>query len=63
MYRENVDNDINANEISENEDNLIDSLQRVNMEDGELSTICVKNFPQQVNHFFSLSFNEKNFFH
>jgi hypothetical protein len=50
-----------VNEISVNEDNLIDSLQRVNIEDGEPWTVCVKNFPQQVNRF-SLLFSMKNEF-
>jgi hypothetical protein len=52
--RENVDENIHKNEISENNENLIDSFQRVNIDDGELSTICVKNFPQQVDFLFSL---------
>jgi hypothetical protein len=48
FYRDNVHVDIHTNEISENDENLIDSIQRVNIDDGELSTICKKNFPQQV---------------
>ncbi len=47
------------NETSVNEDNLIDSLQRVNIDDGEPWTVCVKNFPQQVNRFLFVIFNEK----
>jgi hypothetical protein len=48
FYRDNVVVDIHTNEITENNENLIDSIQRVNIDDGELSTICTKNFPQQV---------------
>jgi hypothetical protein len=48
-----MDEDVNKNEIPENDDNLIDSLQRANLEDGELSAICVKNFPQQVKFVFA----------
>jgi hypothetical protein len=58
--RENVDENIHTNEISENNENLIDSFQRVNIDDGELSTICVKNFPQQVDFSFSLLNKNKN---
>jgi hypothetical protein len=55
FYRDNVHVDIHTNEISENDENLIDSIQRVNIDDGELSTICKKNFPQQVD--LNISFN------
>jgi len=51
VNRENIDEDIHTNKISENDENLIESLQRVNVDDGELATICVKNYPQQVNLF------------
>ncbi len=55
FYRDNVHVDIHTNKTSENDENLIDSIQRVNIDDGELSTICKKNFPQQVD--LNISFN------
>ncbi|CAF4437690.1 unnamed protein product, partial [Rotaria sp. Silwood2] len=52
--QENIDEDNNTNEVSEQDVDLIDSLQRMHIDDGELSTICAKNFPQQATHVSSL---------
>lgn len=54
--QENTDED-NLNkktEKSQQDDNSIDSFRRINIDDGELSAICVKNFPQQTTHISSL---------
>jgi F-box protein 9 len=60
--RDNVNVDIHGNDNSENNEELIDSIQRVNLDDGELSTICKKNFPQQVDfNLFILIINKENF--
>lgn len=64
LNRENVDNDMNINEKSDNDETLVDSFQRTNLDDSELSTICTKNFPQQVNSFFiiiNVSIRHQNF--
>lgn len=54
IYRENNDEDNNTNDASVDDENLVDSLQRTHLDDGELSTICKKNFPQQVNLFYEI---------
>lgn len=33
----------------DNTDNLVESFQRANLDENELSTICTKSFPQEVN--------------
>ncbi|CAF1502959.1 unnamed protein product [Rotaria magnacalcarata] len=45
-----ANNNNNTNEVSEPDQNLIDALQRAHLDDGELSAICIKNFPQQATH-------------
>ena len=50
---EDTNTNTNTNEVSEHDQNLLDALQRVHLDDGVLSAICVKNFPQQVHLFVS----------
>ncbi|CAF1415951.1 unnamed protein product [Adineta steineri] len=46
----NINEDLDTNEACDDENNLIDSLQLVNVDDNERSIICTKNFPQQATH-------------
>lgn len=44
------------NQQLETDSNLLESFQHINIDENELSTICLKNFPQQATHISSLPF-------